>query len=233
MTAGTEGGGRTAATIPSLRKPERLVDQVVEHIRARILNGEIEAGESLKQEELAERIGVSRTPLREAFRILERDGLVQASSRSNTVKVVELSVADIIDLYHVRGALDAVAARLAAERWPGNEAQVTALARYVTEMSSSLRPFDTSRYVDAHVAFHLGIVAASGNRSLHQLEHIFRISAQMLYRRMATNVERMERSNEEHKLILAAIAEGDADAAEQRARRHIEGAIKAWGEREH
>lgn len=231
MSAGTERGQGAASAIPPLLKAERLVDQVVEHIRMPILSGEIKPGESLKQEELAGRLGVSRTPLREAFRILERDGLVEPGTRRNTVRVVELGIDDIIDLYHVRGALDSVAARLAAERWPA--AEVTALARHVTEMSNSLRPFDTSRFVDAHVAFHLGIVAASGNKTLRQLELIYRISAQMLYRRMATNVERMERSNEEHRQILTAIADGDPDTAEKAARHHIDGAIKAWAAQAH
>jgi DNA-binding GntR family transcriptional regulator len=228
-TEATRGVTGTPTTVAPLRKAERLVDQVVEHLRLLILHGDIEPGESLKQEELAERLGVSRTPLREAFRILERDGLVEAGARTNTVRVVELSPQDAVDLYQVRGALDAVAARLAAERRPANEAQVVGLARYVTEMADAMRPFDTRRYTDAHVAFHLGIVAASGNKRLQQLESVFRISAQMLYRRIGTNVERMERSNGEHREILTAISEGDPVTAERRAREHIERAIEAWG----
>jgi GntR family transcriptional regulator, vanillate catabolism transcriptional regulator len=211
-----------------LRKQQRLVDQVAAHLREGILGGELPSGTPLIQEELAEKLGVSRTPLREAFRILERDGLVRSSPRSNTVLVAEFTDEDVTELYQIREVLDGLAARLAATRHPANS-DLVQLARYVTQMSNSIRPFNTPRYLQAHVAFHLGIVELSGNKRLRQQEPVFRISAQMLYGRLSTNVERLERSNEEHQQILDAIAAGDGARAEKVARQHIKRALAAWG----
>jgi len=92
--------------------------------------------------------------------------------------------------------------------------QVDHLKKYIEEMSGAVHPFDTSRFLQAHVAFHLGIVDLSGSYRLQQQEAVFRISGQMLYRRLADNEERMERSNIEHGEILDAILSGDADLAE-------------------
>jgi GntR family transcriptional regulator of vanillate catabolism len=212
-----------------LRKQQRLVDQVSAHLREGILRGELAPGAPLIQEELAEKLGVSRTPLREAFRILERDGLVRSSPRSNTVLVADFSDDDVTDLYQIREVLDGLAARLAATRRP-SDSDLVELARFVTQMSNSIRPgFNTPRYLEAHDAFHLGIVELSRNKRLWAQESVFRISAQMLYGRLATNVERMERSNEEHQQIIDAIASGDGARAEKVARRHISKARLTWG----
>ena len=221
MTALEEHGARPLA------KQQRLVDQVTAYLREGILGGELPAGTPLIQEELAEKIGVSRTPLREAFRILERDGLVRSSPRSNTVVVAEFSEDDVTELYQIREVLDGLAARLAAQRRPA-DSDLVQLARYVTQMANSIRPFDTPRYWEAHVAFHLGIVELSGNKRLRAQEPVFRISAQMLFGRLATNAERMERSTKEHQEIIIAIAAGDGDRAEEIARQHIRRALEAW-----
>jgi GntR family transcriptional regulator of vanillate catabolism len=205
----------------------RLVDQVAEQLRDLIISGAIAPGSPLMQEELSERLGVSRTPLREAFRVLERDGLVRTARTSHTVQVVEFSDREITDLYQVRSALDGLAAGLAARQGLDQDEHAS-LTSHAVRMAKSLQPWDTKSFILAHIDFHLGIVQASRNERLAGLSSIFRISGQMLYSRLSDNIERMNRSVTEHFTILQAIADRDEVRAEAAARAHIEQALRAW-----
>src|SRR5215469_15430926 len=102
----------------------RLADEVADILRKQIITGELGSGTQLLQIQLAERLGVSRTPLREAFRILERDGLVKISNGNKTVAVAHLGVEDQLATYEVRAVTDGLAARLTALRGlPGRLAE--------------------------------------------------------------------------------------------------------------
>src|SRR6516165_7232404 len=96
------------------RLATRLADEVSHLLRDLILRGQLAPGTPLLQVQLAERLGVSRTPLREAFRILERDGLLRISNGNKTVEVIELDRQHLIETYQVREVIDGLAARLAA-----------------------------------------------------------------------------------------------------------------------
>src|ERR1700728_4434439 len=94
--------------------PGRMVDRITEDLRELILDNKIPPGGVLIQTEWAEKLQVSRTPLREAFRILEQDGLVQVSNGNRTIQVVRFSDGELRDLYQVREVIDGLAARLLA-----------------------------------------------------------------------------------------------------------------------
>jgi GntR family transcriptional regulator of vanillate catabolism len=204
-----------------------LVDQVTDQLRDLILSGAVAPGSPLRQEELAERFGISRTPLREAFRVLERDGLLRTSQTSNTAEVVTFDDRDVVELYQIREVIDPLAARLAAERTLDRE-QLARLRNLTKTMASAVRPLDTSKFLRPHVSFHLGIMDAAGNSRLLHLEPIVRISGQMLYRQIPQNPQRMTLSALEHKQILDAIAAGDPVEAEKLAGDHIRAALDAW-----
>jgi GntR family transcriptional regulator of vanillate catabolism len=208
-----------------LRVP--LAHQIAERLRALIVDGTIEPGTPLLQEKVAAELGVSRTPLREAFRILEQDGLVRVAPRSGTVGVVRLTVDDATQLYQLREVIDGLSARLAAEH-SLTSAQERQLKGYAQQIVRSVTPFNTSRFLHAHTAFHLGVANASGNQWMTQFDHLIRISSHMLYPILKSEPERMVASAAEHVAILDAIIAGDAERAEQLARSHVRLARSFW-----
>jgi DNA-binding GntR family transcriptional regulator len=212
----------------------RLFDEVTDHLRELILSGQLPPGTQLLQIDLAQQLGVSRTPLREAFRILERDGLIRISNGNKTVEVVSLDSTDVKNLYQVREVLDGLAARRAARRGLSPDAR-TALDGAVAAMTASIEPLDLAGYSTAHAAFHLGIVEASGNARLAALAPMIRLSTQMVFTRRfqvaaasawAVAVDKfLTAGNDDHRRIFEAIDVGDHRAAEALARRHVQSTI--------
>ena len=149
---------------PPLSKNASLV--AVEVIREAIMDGRLEPGQRLKEEELARELGVSRTPVREALLILQTEGLIEAApNRGATVRSYDIK--DLGDLYMLRAALEGVAARLAAER---------VSARELTKLRKSCDRFDAvaadgslKDLVRENLAFHDTILDVAGNERIAQL----------------------------------------------------------------
>jgi DNA-binding GntR family transcriptional regulator len=163
--------GRTAPTAPSdgaVSAPARAKapapkDRVppYEMVKNAILSGELAPGQTLIETPIAEWCGVSRTPVREAFRRLEQDGLIH---RKDAVLVVrERSPEDILDVYETRIVLEATAARVAAERRTDHDVR---LLRLMLEQSRRIEAGDLAAMVDANQQFHRAIWRASRNESL-------------------------------------------------------------------
>src|SRR5207302_9523151 len=125
-------------TLNVLNRP-RLVDDVVKVLREKIIRGELPAGTQLLQIDLANQLGVSRTPLREAFRILENDGYLKTSNNNRTVEVVTFTAAEMRDMYEIREVIDGLAARLAAARGLSAGAEAEA-RRLLAEMARTSKP---------------------------------------------------------------------------------------------
>jgi GntR family transcriptional regulator of vanillate catabolism len=204
-----------------------LVTQIAERLRALIIDGTIPPGMPLHQAKVASQLGVSRTPLREALRILEQDGFVRIASATGTVEVVRLTAEDAVQLYELREVIDGLAARLAARRSLTAEAE-RELRQLVEQILRSVRPLDSRSFLQAHNAFHLAIMAASGNTWMSRVESIVRVSSHMLYSILQTGPERLLASADEHVAILDAIARGDEEGAEYLAREHIRRARAFW-----
>jgi DNA-binding GntR family transcriptional regulator len=219
----------TRVELSPLRR-SRLFDEVTEQLRDLILNGEIPAGTRLLQVDLAERLGVSRTPLREAFRILERDGLIRVSNGNKTVEVVSLGDEDAVEMYEFREVVDGLAAKLAARRGLSKRMQ-TRLGGDLEKMTAAIEPVALSRYGVAHADFHIGILEAAGNSRLLALAPTIRISSQMVLsrrRQMERTVNGAEPLDKllvmgtaDHRQIFDAIVAKDPNAAERAARSHI------------
>lgn len=207
-------------------KRQRLAEVITEHLRDLILGGDLAPGVPLVQEELSSRLHISRTPLREALRTLERDGLVTTANGNGTVQVIDVQPDDARDLYQIRGVVDGLAARLAAERATPEEVdELRELAHQTLERTD---PFDVKGFLIAHLRFHSRVVDISGNRRLEGFMPIVRFTSQMLYRQLPTDPERMRRSGREHLAIAEAIARGDGAQAEALARGHIDAALASW-----
>jgi DNA-binding GntR family transcriptional regulator len=209
----------------------RLADDVAQHLRELILNGDIAPGTPLLQIQLAERLGVSRTPLREAFRILERAGLVRISNGNKTVEVVALDEHRLVETYEVRCVIDGLAAKLAAIRGLTPELD-RKLSDCLERMERATSPrLSTAAYGAAHADFHLTVLDASGNSVLADFNPLVRISSHMFLTRylkqgghqdLATMLERLFReANRDHQRIYEAIRKHDPEGAETAATNHI------------
>ncbi len=212
---------------PELPAHKQLPQWVAERIRTAILEGRIKPGEWLRQERLAQEHGVSQMPVREALKKLATEGLVEHVPYRG-VRVVELSVADVEDLYACRSFIEGMAARFAAESISSQEvAELEALA---ARMAACTMPGELPEYRELNRHFHGVIFAASGRsylvRTLAQLWAAFPTMLWSNVPRVATDSlpARDEPDVEEHGAIVAALAAHDPDAAERAVRRHIESA---------
>jgi GntR family transcriptional regulator of vanillate catabolism len=221
-------------TLNVLNRP-RLVDDVVRVLREKIVRGELPAGTQLLQIDLANQLGVSRTPLREAFRILENDGFLKTSNNNRTVEVVTFTAAEMRDMYELREVVDGLGARLAAVRGLSPEAEADA-RRLLAEMASTSKPHDPLRRMEAHAAFHSLFLEHSGNARLTGLIPLIRVSSAALFLPFIDNPEGvqltaagkatsykelLDESQDSHRAIFDAVLEGRASKAETAARKHI------------
>jgi DNA-binding GntR family transcriptional regulator len=196
---------------------------VLERLRALILTGEYGPDERLIEEQLAERLGVSRTPVRQALTMLEAEGLVEiAPNRGATV--CSFTTEDVWDIYDLRAVLEGHAARRAAGRIEGRELE--RLRELVGEMEGLAGRFDDHeeeiRVLVAHnQEFHGTIVEASRNRRLGRLINRT-VEIPLMFKAFFwyTPHERII-SNHYHRQILEALEGGDADRAEIIMREHV------------
>ena len=199
-----------------------LIDQVHDQLVAAIASGTLLPGEPLRQEHIAEMLGVSRQPVSHALRLLKHRGLVIEHGRRG-LAVAPLDGERIRDLYQVREALDGLAARLAAVRVRGSEASQTDIDQfehalhYGLQLEADCQPFEL---VSADVAFHRALYQLSGNPEIAQT-----VAEQwpQFMRSMAVVLEadgERELIWREHEEIATAVHAGDGAAAEERARHH-------------
>jgi DNA-binding GntR family transcriptional regulator len=204
------------ATADTPKRSPGTYDQV----RADIIHGVLRPNQRLVEVELAERLGVSRTPVREALQRLVQDGLVRRD-RAGWV-VHEHSADEIRALYEVRSALEGYAAFLAAGRATADELEQLDALYPPGDAALALAP---DVQVELNERFHDGVIAAAGNARLAQLS---RASRQYYFNdRIARryDAEETRRSIDGHRRILTALAEGDGRAAESHAREHVDYAL--------
>jgi DNA-binding GntR family transcriptional regulator len=177
-------------------------------LRAAILSGEIAEGAVTTQASLAERFGVGRTPLREALRMLQREGLV-ISQPNHRVRIAELTSEDAEELYIMRIALEAVAVRVTVPVMTA--ADHAELAGLMAQMDHYAKQRDFVGYRDPHRQFHHRLVYGPGARVSQQIDELFDHSER--YRRRFGAAGSWEARRAEHQAILDAAAAGDRDAA--------------------
>jgi GntR family transcriptional regulator, rspAB operon transcriptional repressor len=207
------GGDHRAVHIVSVKT---IGQQVYERLLHDVLAGVLVPGAWLRELDIALLLGVSRTPVREAVRRLAQDGLLEMSPNRG-VQVRALSVAEAVDAYDVRELVEGSAARSAAVR--ASPADVVELRRLLTVIEE-LDPADAVAHVHADNAFHEAIARAAGSDALLAVTRLLtkRVTRIKLVTR-DTNASVATRA--QHEAIVAAIAAGDADAAEGALRRHI------------
>jgi DNA-binding GntR family transcriptional regulator len=197
---------------------QSVVDHVYAALRERILTGELERGTRLRQASLAEDLGVSRTPLREALRRLASEGLVDLSpNRGATVSLLDFG--DMRHAWDARLALEPGAARLAAAN--RSEDDVRRLRDSVSAQRGTQRDLAESYHVNRE--FHLALVAASGNPHLRRFAEMLwvpRIGVP-IYEQQAGDRSHVLTWADEHERITDAVEAADEDAAHRLTREHI------------
>lgn len=203
----------------ALVRQQSLTSLVQREIERRIIAGEVEPGAKLNEAELAAAMGISRGPVREAFRALEQAGLVH-TEKNRGVFVRQVSLQEANDIYEVRAALEAQIGRLAAKRITAE--QLERLRGVVKRMHAVGRSRDPDAYFPLNLEFHETLAEACGNRAL--ATNYRRVVNELnLYRRQAImrNVDIIPVSTKEHEAIVEAVAQGDAAAAERLLYAHV------------
>lgn len=201
-----------------------LRDVVFNTLRQAILTGELKPGERLMEIHLANRLGVSRTPIREAIRKLELEGLVTMIPRrgAEVAQITEKSMSDVLE---VRRAMDALCIELACDRI--SEEELSNLGTACEDFEQAVKTKDVKKIAHADVALHNIIVEATGNQRLIQL--VNNLSEQMYRYRFECikDLGQHARLMEEHRIILNSIRNKDKETASQAAKMHIDNQEKA------
>jgi DNA-binding GntR family transcriptional regulator len=194
-----------------------IPEQIAAALRQDIVTGRLAAGMRLRQVEIAQRFGVSTTPVREAFALLQSDGLVRIDTHRG-VTVFLPTMPDLIEHYEIRRALEMLAVEKAAERFQAKDAP--ALIAILDEMRATSDP---ARYVERNQAFHLRLYRLSGRlRLVAMIEDLRNASLAYNHLYAAADVPRdAERLDAEHREILAACLARDPERAAAAVRDHI------------
>jgi DNA-binding GntR family transcriptional regulator len=190
-----------------------LVDQVYQSLLDAISDGSLPPGARITQEEIAEQMDVSRSPVLQALRLLKKDGLVK-DAPGRGVLVAELDPQWIGNLYQVRGALDTLAARLAAERKATIDPAIIAAGR------KAARGKDVKAMIDADIAFHMAIYKASGNPLIFETTQFHWVHLRRVMGAVLQSAMQRESIWDEHEAMAKAIAKGDVARAAEMSEHH-------------
>ena len=212
---------KSTYNLQQLESPEPVETRVYTQIRQAIMQGQLQPGERLVLDRLAASLGVSRVPVTQALKRLETQGFVRTARRGETV-VVELSVTDAWELYVLRIRLQPLAARYAAQRLqPDQLAEIERLAECVAPLSGAERTVMDRR-------FHEAIANASGMPRLVQIlnnlwdvTEVYRAAKDTKEQDLTDTIENNAKSRREHEAMLAALRQGDGEAAEAVERAHL------------
>lgn len=195
-----------------------LVDLLLERLERLVLEGDLKAGDRLKEKALAAQWNVSRGPIREACRVLQEAGLVDIlPNRGVVVRKVHLQ--DVLHEFDIRSALWRLAGREAA----GNlsHRQMDELERLVEQMDQVIDVDDIDAYIALNTRFHDAIVMSTGNRPLIALQRRMFLQAR-LFRRQSLAIESgLAERNEDHRHMLEAFRKGDGEAAGKLSEDHV------------
>ena len=201
-----------------LQNHRPLREIVYEELKRQILIGEIAPGTRMMEVELADEMGVSRTPVREAIRKLEKECLVSIEPRRGAY-ASDISIKDIVDVMEVRQDLEGMAAGLAAIKATKEEKE--ALKKATEEYRRAVETGSIDEIIKWDEAFHKRVVSCSGNKTLIQLVSQVQELALRFRYIYYDDFSRFEGQPMEHKDIVDAIISGDAEKARRSADEHI------------
>ncbi|MEX3017573.1 GntR family transcriptional regulator [Gymnodinialimonas hymeniacidonis] len=200
------------------RKPASSSQRALNELREKIFAGELAAGSDHLESELADLLNMSRTPIREAVLTLESQGLLELRPRKG-VRISPLSPEDMAEIYDVLTELESLAAERAASAGH-DEAELQELAIAISDMDVALASSDLEAWAEADDRFHQELVRLGGNSRIVMIvnmmsDQVRRARATTLFMRPVPT-----KSNEDHRKVYQAIAEGDFEMARNTHREH-------------
>jgi DNA-binding GntR family transcriptional regulator len=202
--------------------PRALYEEVAELLRQRIFKRELEPGSWIDELKLAEEYGISRTPLREALKVLAAEGLVTMKVRRGAY-VTEVSEKDLADVYHLLSLLESDAAGVVAER--ATDAQRSELQALHAELETALANRD--RFFAINEQFHMRLLEMADNRWRQQMVADLRKVMKLNRHSSLFKSGRIEESLAEHRAVMAALLARDADLTRQRMQEHFRNGLEA------
>lgn len=195
-----------------------LRGRVFNRLREDILSGKYKEHEELKEVAIGEELGVSRTPVREAFRQLELEGLIQIIPNKGAY-VTGITTKDVGDIYMIRSYLEGLCARWATEHMTREQLEEMEENIFLSEFHASKGHFEQMAEMDNR--FHEILYESCNSKQLEHLLRDFHRYVLRVRQKTLADMERSAKSNQEHKLIMEAIKGKDADQAEKLANQHI------------
>ena len=202
--------------------PRALYEQVAEKLRLRIFEHELAPGDWIDELKIAEEYGISRTPLREALKVLAAEGLVTMKVRRGAY-VTEVSSKDIADVYHLLSLLESDAVQVVAES--GSDEELAALQQTHEELKAQTR--DADRFFELNESFHMQLLQIADNRWRNQLGADLRKVMKLNRHNSLFKQGRIEDSLAEHETVMQALLRRDGAAAAQAMRQHFQNGLAA------
>lgn len=199
-------------------RTESVVPAVQHEVERMIAAGELAGGDRVNESALAMKLGISRAPVREACRALERIGLLR-SELNRGFFVREISTKEALDIYDLRAALFAMVGRLAAAQ--ATSAQLAELEDLVARMDEAVEGDDLATFYPLNVEFHTRLVACADNHKLMQIWPNLEGELHLFRRRGLVLPGSLRKSNYQHRQMVAALKAGDAETAARLMEQHI------------
>ena len=206
--------------------PRALYEEVAELLRQRIFSRELEPGSWIDELKIAEAYGISRTPLREALKVLAAEGLVTMKVRRGAY-VTEVSERDLTDVYHLLSLLEADAAGVVAAT--ATESQIGELQTLHFELEAAAQPGqqDRERFFEINERFHVRLLEIANNRWRDQMVADLRKVMKLNRHNSLLKSGRIDESLNEHRAMMAAISTRDTPLAMQRMQEHFRNGLEA------
>ncbi len=202
--------------------PRALYEEVAERLRQRIYARQLAPGEWIDELKIADELGISRTPLREALKVLASEGLITMKLRRGAY-VTEASPKDLADVYHLLSLLEADATRAVAQH--ASDAALAELGALHQELEDAID--DTARFFALNEAFHLRLLELADNRWRLQVVQDLRKVMKLHRQHSLQKSGRPRQALLEHRTLMAALAARDGERAARCMRQHFEGGLEA------
>jgi DNA-binding GntR family transcriptional regulator len=202
--------------------PRALYEEVAELLRQRIFRRELEPGGWIDEVKLAQEYGISRTPLREALKVLAAEGLVTMKVRRGAY-VTEVSERDLAEVYHLLSLLESDAAGVVAEK--ATDEELRELQALHKELEGAVR--NRERFFTLNEQFHMRLLEIAGNRWRNQMVADLRKVMKLNRHNSLLKAGRIQESLAEHRQVMKALEKRDAPAAMQRMQDHFRNGLEA------
>jgi DNA-binding GntR family transcriptional regulator len=202
------------------RKNNNIADSVLEFLRESILSGDFESGEELNQVKIAEQLGVSRIPVREAFRQLASEGLIMITPHKRAI-VTPITPEILDEIFEIRIALECIAITHAIKNLTMND--IENLYELIEKMRNSENHYE---WLKDNREFHNFLYQKSGRQTLCSLINRLRDNTERLLRKTSSSLERQKEANLEHQAIVEACEQRDIDKAKNELAYHLQSTLK-------